>query len=96
MEEIADVFAKEEEEEKAECENIKNALEKRLNLNESFNTTGMLEKVKLNLYNTIELYWNKEEKGTLILALLDPKIKSLEFIDDDEIRNKTEFIKKQI
>ncbi|CAI2184469.1 6246_t:CDS:1, partial [Funneliformis geosporum] len=43
MEEIADVFAEEEEEEKAECENIKNALEKRLNLNEPFNTTGMLE-----------------------------------------------------
>ncbi|CAI2172156.1 1690_t:CDS:2 [Funneliformis geosporum] len=58
MEVIADVFAEEEEEEKAECENIKNALKKRLNLNELFNTTGMLKK-------------------------------SLEFIDDDEVRNKT-------
>ncbi|CAI2163294.1 12264_t:CDS:2 [Funneliformis geosporum] len=56
IEEIADIFIEKEEEEKAECENIKNALEKRLNLNEPFNTTGMLEKVKLNLYNTMELY----------------------------------------
>ncbi len=53
-----------------------------------FNTTGMLKKVKLNLYNAMELYWSKEEEETLISALLDPRIKSLEFINDDEVRNK--------
>jgi len=47
----------------------------------------MLKKVKLNLYNAIELYWNKEEEGILISAILDPKIKFLGFVDE-EIRNK--------
>ena len=47
-----------------------------------------MKKVKLNLYNAIELYWNKEEEETLISVLLDPKIKSLEFIDDNEVCNK--------
>ena len=64
MEEIADIFAEEEEGEKAECENIQNESGRRLNLNEPFNTTRMLEKVKLNLYNAMELYWNKEEEET--------------------------------
>ena len=89
IEEIADVFAEEEEGEKAECENIQNISKERLNLNELFNITGMLKKVKLNLYNAIELYWDKEEEETLISALLDPRIKSLEFIDDDKVRDKT-------
>ena len=56
IEEIADVFAEEEEGEKAECENIQNISKERLNLNELFNITGMLKKVKLNLYNAMELY----------------------------------------
>src|SRR6266498_4765640 len=55
IEEIANIFAEEEEEEKAECENIQNIKKERLNLNELFNITGMLKKVKLNLYNAIEL-----------------------------------------
>ncbi|CAG8653248.1 13687_t:CDS:2 [Funneliformis caledonium] len=44
--------------------------------------------VKLHLCNAMELYWNKEEKGVLILAILDSRIKCLGFVDE-EIRNKT-------
>jgi len=85
IEELTDVFEEEEEGEQAECENVQ---EKRLNLNEPFRTTKMLEKVKLNLYNAMELYWPKEEGKFLISALLDPRIKSLGFIDSEEVRNK--------
>jgi hypothetical protein len=84
MEEIIDVFEEEEEGEQAE-ENISG---RRLNLNQPFRTTKMLEKVKLDLYNAMELYWNKEEEGVLISAILDPRIKFLGFVDE-EIRNKT-------
>jgi hypothetical protein len=85
MEEIIDVFDEEEEGEQAE--NTPHA-SRRLNLDVPFVTTGMLEKVKLNLYNAMELYWNEEKEEVLILALLDPRIKSLTFIDKEEIRNK--------
>ena len=88
MEEITDVFEEEEQGEQAECENTQNRSERRLNLNEPLRTTKMLEKVKLNLYNAMELYWNKEEGEALISGLLDPRIKSLGFIDNEEVRNK--------
>ena len=86
MEEITDIFEEEEEGEQAECENTS---ERRLDLNEPFGTIGMLEKVKLDLYNAMELYWNKENEKILISAILDPRIKFLGFIDNEEIRNKT-------
>jgi hypothetical protein len=88
IEEFIDVFSEEEEGDNAEHESIQN-VSGRLNLNVPINTTGMLEKVKLHLYNAMELYWNKEEEETLISALLDPRIKSLEFVDNEEVRNKT-------
>ena len=84
MEEIIDVFEEEEEGEQAE----ENMSGRRLNLNQPFRTTEILEKVKLDLYNAMELYWNKEEEGILISAILDPRIKFLGFVDE-EIRNKT-------
>ncbi|RGB28901.1 hypothetical protein C1646_767275 [Rhizophagus diaphanus] len=61
---------------------------RRLNLNVPFNITEILEKIKLHLYNTMELYWNKEEEETFISALLDSRIKSLGFVDNEEVRNK--------
>ncbi|CAG8538635.1 4612_t:CDS:2 [Funneliformis caledonium] len=69
-------------------DNIPQASRKKLNLNNSLVITGMLEKVIVNLYNAMKLYWNNEKSETLILALLDPQIKSFKFIDE-EIRNKT-------
>jgi len=80
IEEITDVFEEQDEGEQAECGG-------KLNLNEPFITTRMLEKVKLNLYNAMETYWHEEEGKDLISALLDPRIKSLAFIDNEEIRN---------
>lgn len=81
MKETVDVFDEEEEGEQAE--NTPHA-SRRLNLDVPFVTTDMLEKVKLNLYNAMELYWN-EGKEVLISALLNPRIKSLTFIDKEEI-----------
>src|SRR5204862_292112 len=92
MEKTADVF--EEEEEGEQAENIPNA-SRRLNLDVPFVTTGMLEKVKLNLYNAMELYWNEEKEEVLILALLDPRVKSLTFIDKEEIRDKAKDLLKK-
>ena len=85
MEEIINVFEEEEDGEQAE-ENMSGR--RRLNLNQPFRTTEILEKVKLDLYNAMELYWNKEEEGVLISAILDSRIKFLGFVDE-EIRNKT-------
>ncbi|GBB89819.1 hypothetical protein RclHR1_16630004 [Rhizophagus clarus] len=68
--EIVDDFSEEEEGEMAERKN-RQSVSGRLNLNMPFNTTGMIEKVKLHLYNAMELYWNKEEEETLISALLE-------------------------
>ncbi|GES96427.1 zinc finger BED domain-containing protein 1-like [Rhizophagus clarus] len=39
--------------------------------------------------NRQKLYWNKEEEETLISALLDPRIKSVGFVDNEEVCNKT-------
>ncbi|RGB24719.1 hypothetical protein C1646_772694 [Rhizophagus diaphanus] len=87
IEEIIDIFLKEEEGKMAERENRQNISE-RLNLNVPFNTTKMLEKVKFHLYNAMELYWNKKEEEMFISALLDLKIKSLGFVDNEKVHNK--------
>ncbi len=50
---------------------------------------NVLEKVKTNLYNAIEFYWDKKEEEILISALLDPRIKSLKFVEEkvcDEVK----------
>jgi hypothetical protein len=94
IEEVIDVFEQEEEGEQAECEEeLQNTSEKRLNLNEPLKTKKMLEKVKLNLYNAMELYWHQEGKE-LVSALLDPRTKSLAFIDNEEVCNEAKEILK--
>ncbi len=91
IEEIIDVFEEEEEGEQAEyeeTESIQNS-PKKLNLNTSFVTINVLEKVKTNLYNAIEFYWDEKEEEILISALLDPRIKSLKFVEEkvcDEVK----------
>ncbi|CAG8740226.1 25360_t:CDS:1, partial [Racocetra persica] len=46
--------------------------------------TGILEKVKENIYNALICYWNDPNDLGLMAALLDPHYKSLDFVDDDE------------
>jgi hypothetical protein len=58
-----------------------------MNINKLLETQNILEKVKLDLYNAMELYWDREETEILILALLDSRIKSLDFVNNDEIRD---------
>jgi hypothetical protein len=56
-----------------------------MNINKLLETQNILEKVKLDLYNAMELYWDQKETEILISALLDPRIKSLDFVNNDEI-----------
>src|SRR6266498_805155 len=88
---IIDVFEEEKEGEQTEYEEtecIQN-LPKKLNLNTPFVIINVLEKVKTNLYNAIEFYWDEKEEEILISALLDPRIKSLKFVEEkvcDEVK----------
>jgi hypothetical protein len=85
IEEISDVFEEEKEGELAE--NTQNTLGNKVDINKPLETQNILEKVKLDLYNAMELYWDREETEILILALLDSRIKSLDFVNNDEIRD---------
>ncbi|GES83455.1 hypothetical protein GLOIN_2v1777143 [Rhizophagus clarus] len=78
---------KEDEKEGELAENAQNTLGKKLNINKPLETQNILEQVKLDLYNAIELYWDRKEAEILILVLLDPRIKSLDFVDNEKICN---------
>jgi hypothetical protein len=43
-----------------------------------------LEKVKQNIYNALIYYWDIPNDFGLMAALLDPRYKNLDFLDDDE------------
>ena len=91
LENIDDVFEKIDEGEILETNEKKidfttNQYQK-LNLNDSLDTYGMLEKVKYHLYKAIKIYWHTEEGDALISAILDPKIKSLTFINNQDSKD---------
>lgn len=95
IEEVSDVFEEEREGELAE--NTQNTPGRKLDINKPLETQNMLEKVKLDLYNAMELYWDQEEAGILISALLDPRIKSLDFVSNEKIRDEAkELLEKSI
>jgi hypothetical protein len=95
IEEISDVFEEEKEGELAE--NTQNTLGNKVDINKPLETQNMLEKIKLDLYNAMGLYWDREETEILISVLLDPKIKSLDFVNNDEIRDEAkELLEKSI
>ncbi|CAG8691723.1 17544_t:CDS:1, partial [Funneliformis caledonium] len=54
----------------------------KLNLNNSLDTYEMLKKVKYHLYKAIKIYWHTKEGDALILTILNPRIKSLTFINN--------------
>ncbi|RGB22288.1 hypothetical protein C1646_776343 [Rhizophagus diaphanus] len=83
--EVSDVFEEEREGELAE--NTQNTPKRRLNINKPLETQNILKKVKLDLYNAMELYWDQKEAEILISVLLDPRIKSLDFVSNEKIHD---------
>ncbi|CAG8680670.1 15091_t:CDS:2, partial [Funneliformis caledonium] len=65
-----------------DLENIDNIFEKI-----DKDTYEMLEKVKYHLYKAIKIYWHTEEDDALISAILNPKIKSFTFINNQDLKD---------
>ncbi|CAG8520239.1 10566_t:CDS:1, partial [Funneliformis caledonium] len=91
LENIDDVFEKIDEGEILETNEKKidftTNQHQKLNLNDSLDTYGMLEKVKYHLYKAMKIYWHTEEGDALISAILDPRIKSLTFINNQDSKD---------
>ncbi|CAG8842699.1 26701_t:CDS:1, partial [Racocetra persica] len=43
----------------------------------------ILEKIKKNIYDAMIYYWNVPNEVSLMAALLDPRYKSLDFLEND-------------
>ncbi|GBB85276.1 hypothetical protein RclHR1_11830007 [Rhizophagus clarus] len=57
----------------------------RIQIDKAVNCTGLIDKIKLTLYAAIDHYWKDLSDPKLILySLLDPRIKRLSFISDEE------------
>ncbi|CAG8703216.1 14424_t:CDS:2, partial [Cetraspora pellucida] len=54
----------------------------RIKLNKPVNTTGLLEKVKHNLYKKLCYYYPNLTPQESVSALLDPRLKSLDYMDN--------------
>ena len=62
---------------------ISNIIKKSISIKNSLNTTGILKKVKQNIFNALIYYWNIPSNLGLIAALLDPRYKNLNFLKVD-------------
>jgi len=56
---------------------------KSISIKNPLDTTGVLEKVKQNIYNALIYYWDIPSDLGLMAALLDPRYKNLDFIEID-------------
>ena len=74
LEELGDVFNDE------FIEEIEDAEQNDLNLNQPMQTEGVLGIVNRILYNSMNFYWNFENKEYMIAVMLDPHTKQLNFI----------------
>jgi hypothetical protein len=74
LEELGDVFNDE------FIEEIEDAEQNDLNLNQPMQTEGVLGIVNRILYNSMNFYWNFENKEYMIAVMLDPRTKQLNFI----------------
>ncbi|CAG8706944.1 5843_t:CDS:2 [Rhizophagus irregularis] len=63
---------------------ISNITKKKISIKNPLNTVGILEKIKQNIYNALIYYWDIPNDLGLMAALLDPRYKNLDFLDDDE------------
>ncbi|CAG8677163.1 1439_t:CDS:2 [Rhizophagus irregularis] len=62
---------------------ISNITKESISIKNSLDTTGILEKVKQNIYNALIYYWNILNDLGLMAALLDLHYKNLDFIEID-------------
>ncbi|GBC35432.2 zinc finger BED domain-containing protein 1-like [Rhizophagus irregularis DAOM 181602=DAOM 197198] len=63
---------------------ISNITKKKISIKNPLNTVGVLEKVKQNIYSALIFYWNIPNDLGLMAALLDPRYKSLDFLDEEK------------
>lgn len=74
-----------------DCDNdevISNITNKSISIKNPLDTTGVLEKVKQNIYNALIYYWDIPSDLGLMAALLDPRYKNLDFIEMDTERER--------
>ena len=50
-------------------------------------TTNLLKKVKASIYLSMKEYWYVPKTVGMIAAILDPRLKSLKFVNDDAIKS---------
>ena len=65
-------------------EDISNITKKSVSIKNPLDTTGVLEKVKQNIYNALIYYWDIPSNLGLMAALLDPRYKNLDFLEIDD------------
>ena len=57
---------------------------RKIKINTSINTFGLLDNIKANLYKALEEYYEVIEKEALVAALLDPRKKKMRFANNDQ------------
>jgi hypothetical protein len=67
---------------------ISNISKRRVSIKNPLDTTGILEKVKNNIYFALIYYWNFSNDIELMTSLLDPRFKTLDFVEfeDEKMR----------
>ena len=63
---------------------ISNISERRVSIKNPLDTTGILEKVKNNIYFALIYYWNFSNDIELMASLLDPHYKTLDFVESED------------
>jgi zinc finger BED domain-containing protein 1 (E3 SUMO-protein ligase ZBED1) len=63
---------------------ISNISKRRVSIKNPLDTTGILEKVKNNIYSALIYYWNFSNDIELITSLLDPRYKTLDFVESED------------
>ncbi|CAG8489638.1 6380_t:CDS:2 [Cetraspora pellucida] len=62
---------------------VSNITKRRISIKNPLNMTGILEKIKKNIYDAMIYYWNVLNEVSLMMALLDPRYKSLDFLENN-------------
>ena len=57
---------------------------RKIKINTPVITSGLLDRIKADLYNALEKYYEVIEKEALIAALLDPRKKKMKFAKNDQ------------
>jgi len=63
---------------------ISNISKRSISIKNPLNTMGILQKVKNNIYSALIYYWNFSNDIELMASLLDPRYKTLDFIESED------------